>query len=182
VRREPGTMGGRGPPFVLGPTCADSGQRHRGADCHFGRRVHCRMASPWNSFRLRYHRPRHHNRNDCAPARIAGDGRHAVSRFSRVGRSQPIHGVVRWRIVDLCQWKDATSPRPGWIPPQLCQFVETAPSGPQWLHEIKLDGFRMSARIERGSVQLLRRRNPLVGLWQCTPSARPCAAGGRSRR
>jgi DNA ligase D-like protein (predicted ligase) len=46
---------------------------------------------------------------------------------------------------------------PRWIPPQLCQLVESAPSGPQWLHEIKLDGFRMSARIERGSVQLLTR-------------------------
>src|SRR5271156_845684 len=49
------------------------------------------------------------------------------------------------------------SPLPGRIPPQLCQPVETAPSGPQWLHEIKLDGFRMSARIERGRVQLLTR-------------------------
>jgi hypothetical protein len=46
---------------------------------------------------------------------------------------------------------------PRWVPPQLCQLVGTAPSGPQWLHEIKLDGFRMSARIERGSVQLLTR-------------------------
>ena len=46
---------------------------------------------------------------------------------------------------------------PRWIPPQLCQLVETAPSGPQWLHEIKLDGFRMSARIERGQPQLLTR-------------------------
>ena len=45
----------------------------------------------------------------------------------------------------------------GGIPPQLCQFVGTAPSGPRWLHEIKLDGFRMSARIERGRVQLLTR-------------------------
>jgi hypothetical protein len=53
--------------------------------------------------------------------------------------------------------QDAPSPLPRWIPPQLCQPVETAPSGPQWLHEIKLDGFRMSARIERGRVQLLTR-------------------------
>ena len=52
--------------------------------------------------------------------------------------------------------KDASS-LPRWIPPQLCQLVETAPSGPQWLHEIKLDGFRMSARIDRGRVQLLTR-------------------------
>src|SRR5271168_3893293 len=29
--------------------------------------------------------------------------------------------------------------------------------GPQWLHEIKLDGFRMSARIEGGRAQLLTR-------------------------
>ena len=41
--------------------------------------------------------------------------------------------------------KDAALPLPRWIPPQLCQPVETAPSGPQWLHEIKLDGFRMAA-------------------------------------
>ena len=53
--------------------------------------------------------------------------------------------------------KDAPSPNPRWIAPQLCQPVEIAPSGPQWLHEIKLDGFRMSARIERGRVELLTR-------------------------
>jgi len=36
-------------------------------------------------------------------------------------------------------------------------MVEVAPSGPQWVHEIKLDGYRMGARIERGRVQLLTR-------------------------
>src|ERR1700693_3334006 len=53
--------------------------------------------------------------------------------------------------------QDVMSPLPRWTPPQLCQPVETAPSGPQWLHEIKLDGSRMSARIDRGRVQLLTR-------------------------
>ena len=53
--------------------------------------------------------------------------------------------------------KDAASPLPAWISPQLCQPVETAPSGLQWLHEIKLDGFRMAARLERGRTQLLTR-------------------------
>ena len=48
-------------------------------------------------------------------------------------------------------------PLPQWIPPQLAQLVEKAPSGAQWLHEIKLDGFRMAARIERGEVKLLTR-------------------------
>ena len=51
----------------------------------------------------------------------------------------------------------APSPLPSWIPPQLCQPVENAPSGPQWLHEIKLDGFRIAARIDKGRVQLLTR-------------------------
>jgi bifunctional non-homologous end joining protein LigD len=49
------------------------------------------------------------------------------------------------------------SPLPRWIPPQLCQPVEIARSGPQWLHEIKLDGFRVSARVEGGRAQLLTR-------------------------
>ena len=35
-----------------------------------------------------------------------------------------------------------------WISPQLCEPVDEAPSGPQWLYEVKLDGFRMAARID----------------------------------
>jgi hypothetical protein len=46
--------------------------------------------------------------------------------------------------------QDATLSFPRWIPPQLCQLVDKAPSGPQWLHEIKLDGFRMAERIDEG--------------------------------
>jgi DNA ligase D-like protein (predicted ligase) len=43
------------------------------------------------------------------------------------------------------------------VAPQLSQLVEKPPSGPQWLHEIKLDGYRMAARIDNGHVQLLTR-------------------------
>ena len=46
---------------------------------------------------------------------------------------------------------------PSFVPPQLSQPVEKPPSGPRWLHEIKLDGFRMAARIDHGQVQLLTR-------------------------
>ena len=49
------------------------------------------------------------------------------------------------------------SPLPPFVPPQLSQPVEKPPSGPQWVHEIKLDGFRMAARIDNGRVQLLTR-------------------------
>ena len=48
-------------------------------------------------------------------------------------------------------------PLPRFIPPQLSQPVEKPPSGPQWLHEIKLDGYRMAARIDYGHAQLLTR-------------------------
>jgi ATP-dependent DNA ligase len=37
----------------------------------------------------------------------------------------------------------------------LSQPVEKALSGPQWLDEIKPDGFRMAVRIDHGSAQLL---------------------------
>src|SRR3984885_7971140 len=44
-------------------------------------------------------------------------------------------------------------PLPQFVLPQLSQPVEKPPSGPQWLHEIKLDGYRMAARIDNGRVQ-----------------------------
>ena len=34
---------------------------------------------------------------------------------------------------------------PGWIKPQLTRLVPEAPDGPDWLHEIKFDGYRMHA-------------------------------------
>ena len=46
---------------------------------------------------------------------------------------------------------------PQFVTPQLSQPVEKPPSGAQWLHEIKLDGYRMAARIDNGHVQLLTR-------------------------
>jgi ATP-dependent DNA ligase len=35
--------------------------------------------------------------------------------------------------------------------------VQAAPDGDQWLHEIKYDGFRMHARLDRAEVRLLTR-------------------------
>src|SRR5215469_1044953 len=46
---------------------------------------------------------------------------------------------------------------PQWIRPQLTQLVDAAPDGDQWLHEIKFDGYRMHARLDRGAVKLLTR-------------------------
>jgi ATP-dependent DNA ligase len=41
-------------------------------------------------------------------------------------------------------------PLPQFVPPQLSKLVENPPSGAQWVHEIKLDGYRMAARIDNG--------------------------------
>lgn len=41
--------------------------------------------------------------------------------------------------------------------PQLATLVRSPPSGPQWLHEIKYDGYRIGALIRAGAVRLLSR-------------------------
>ena len=46
---------------------------------------------------------------------------------------------------------------PTWVKPQLCRLVDAPPQGPDWLDEIKYDGYRMRARLDRGRVSLLTR-------------------------
>src|SRR5947207_9636803 len=46
---------------------------------------------------------------------------------------------------------------PVFIKPQLSRLVGEAPEGPDWLHEIKYDGYRMHARLDAGDVRLLTR-------------------------
>jgi bifunctional non-homologous end joining protein LigD len=46
---------------------------------------------------------------------------------------------------------------PDWIKPQLTKLVDEPPKGPEWLHEIKFDGYCMHARLVRGAVRLLTR-------------------------
>jgi bifunctional non-homologous end joining protein LigD len=40
---------------------------------------------------------------------------------------------------------------------QLATLVAAAPDGPEWLHEIKFDGYRIVARLEHGAARLLSR-------------------------
>jgi DNA ligase D-like protein (predicted ligase) len=46
---------------------------------------------------------------------------------------------------------------PDWIKPQLSELVKEAPVGTERLHEIKFDGYRLHARLDRGAVRLLIR-------------------------
>jgi len=47
-------------------------------------------------------------------------------------------------------------PHPDYVP-QLATLVATPPSGDEWLHEIKYDGYRIGARVRRGRVSLYTR-------------------------
>jgi bifunctional non-homologous end joining protein LigD len=44
-------------------------------------------------------------------------------------------------------------PLPGFVEPQLCLLRDEAPAGERWVHEIKLDGYRIHARIDGKDVR-----------------------------
>jgi ATP-dependent DNA ligase len=56
---------------------------------------------------------------------------------------------------------EATSAQPDalpqWIRPKLTKLVDEPPAGADWLHEIKFDGYRMHARLDRSTARLLTR-------------------------
>ena len=49
---------------------------------------------------------------------------------------------------------------PDFVPPCLAKLGTVVPEGPQWVHEIKFDGYRLQVHIEHGQV-LLRTRTGL---------------------
>ena len=48
-------------------------------------------------------------------------------------------------------------PLPGWIKPCLPTLVDEPPVGAEWVHEIKWDGYRVSAYLEAGRVAIYTR-------------------------
>jgi bifunctional non-homologous end joining protein LigD len=46
---------------------------------------------------------------------------------------------------------------PEHVEPELATLVDEVPEGDDWVHEIKFDGYRIVARVERGSATLLTR-------------------------
>jgi bifunctional non-homologous end joining protein LigD len=47
---------------------------------------------------------------------------------------------------------------PDFVPPSLATLHDTVPSAAGWVHEIKFDGYRIQARLDRGKVKLLTRK------------------------
>ena len=50
------------------------------------------------------------------------------------------------------------NPLPDFVPLSLAMLYAKAPSGPDWIHEIKFDGYRLEARLDHGKVRLLTRK------------------------
>ena len=51
-----------------------------------------------------------------------------------------------------------SKPPPKFVPLSLATLYDKAPNGPDWLHEIKFDGYRTEARLDNGDVRLLTRK------------------------
>ncbi len=79
------------------------------------------------------------------------------------------------------------------IPPQLCLSSDRAPTGHEWVHELKLDGYRMQAHVHAGRTTLYTRsgldwtgRFPgaatgLARLTDCIVDGELCALDEHSR-
>ncbi len=66
----------------------------------------------------------------------------------------------RTKTIDPSTLPGARAARmPAQLTPQMATAVARPPSGADWIHEIKYDGYRVLARIENGQTQLLTRGN-----------------------
>ncbi|WP_208247282.1 DNA ligase D (plasmid) [Rhizobium sp. T1470] len=54
--------------------------------------------------------------------------------------------------------EDAPAELPDFIAPQLCETVQRPPSGADWVHEIKFDGYRVQMRVFDNEVTLKTRK------------------------
>ena len=49
------------------------------------------------------------------------------------------------------------APMPEFVSPQLATLVDTPPSGDEWFHELKFDGYRLLCYSNRGKVRFWTR-------------------------
>ncbi len=81
---------------------------------------------------------------------------------SKVWHSKPREAEAAKPAKKAAAKKKAEKPRPSvkmpdFVAPQLTRVVETPPSGADWVHEVKLDGYRMQLRVEGGKARLRTR-------------------------
>jgi bifunctional non-homologous end joining protein LigD len=75
---------------------------------------------------------------------------------ARAAVMQPMRKIAKANGNDLRVAPKAALP--AFVAPCLATLTDKAPDSPNWLHEIKFDGYRIQARLERGKVKLLTRK------------------------
>lgn len=74
-------------------------------------------------------------------------------------------GKLQWLLIkrsdeyseiDILE-KERIDATPEFTSPQLALLVKKPPQGPQWLHEVKFDGYRLQAHLQNGKVRLFTR-------------------------
>src|ERR1700745_1308975 len=100
---------------------------------------------------------------------------HRKKESSRQLKRHPLHRLPS----DRSGMARVTRSPPASIKPELAAWVKAAPEGTDWLHEMKLDGYRMHARLDAGRVNILTRRG---NDWTEKYPAIAQAIGGLPRR
>jgi bifunctional non-homologous end joining protein LigD len=93
---------------------------------------------------------------------IAADPEKKVWRSNRkqpAKASRPSHSKPPEKPLKPAAPRYGHTPKPARVEPELATLVDEVPAGDDWLHEIKYDGYRLLARIDRGDVQLLTRKH-----------------------
>jgi bifunctional non-homologous end joining protein LigD len=107
-------------------------------------------------------------RNLAQIARAEGEGEKAPDsrprkRTTRGNTTAPEETTTKTKAKTKAKAKAKKAAKPGaaqlptTISPELATLVDSAPAGDDWVHEIKLDGYRILARIVHGKVTLLTR-------------------------
>jgi bifunctional non-homologous end joining protein LigD len=95
----------------------------------------------WNS-----NRPGRGNRTEAKPAQLSAP--------------TPPPAKARRSLSPRLSRQLAPAPKeslPSFIPPQRASLASTVPASDDWIHELKLDGYRIEARVDSGRVQLFTR-------------------------
>jgi bifunctional non-homologous end joining protein LigD len=93
--------------------------------------------------------------DDAAQAPDAGDI--LEERPESVLTDRSLDDVAAARPARKGRGKSRAAALPDFLPPALATLASRPPAGEDWLHEIKFDGYRLAARIDRGEVRLVTR-------------------------
>lgn len=91
------------------------------------------------------------------PVNDATDAAPKLPRRAASARSLPSEAATPPAAKQPARAAKPLAAMPDFIPPQLCRLVASPPRGEPWLHELKLDGYRLQLRVAAGHASLRTR-------------------------